>query len=271
MADADWIATNQAWWDERAPSHASGEFYDLDAFRSGQDRLRPFEADELGVDPAGLDLVHLQCHVGTDALSWAQRGANVTGLDFSAPALEVARGLAADIGVAATFVQSDVYDAVAALHGATFDVVYTGLGALCWLPDIDRWADVAATLLRPGGVLYLVEIHPFLWPFADDEDEPRVEWPYFGPITWSNSAGSYADRELATTANTTFERNWGFGPVLTAVVRAGLAIELVAEHPLGVEQVWPWMVRGPASGMWEVPEGRPTLPLTWSFRARKAG
>ncbi len=164
---------------------------------------------------------------------------------------------------------ADVYDAPTALGGATFDVVYTGLGALTWLPDIDRWADVVAALLRPGGVLYVVEIHPFLWPFADDAEEPVVAWPYFGPIVSEDSYGSYTDRDLPTEHNTTHERSWGFGPVLTAVVRAGLVIELVAEHPIGVEQVWPFMERGPDGHHWVIPDDRPSLPLTWSFRARR--
>src|SRR5437868_1478026 len=135
-AERKWIAANRAWWDERAPSHAASTFYDLDNFRTKPDRLRPFEGDELGVDPAGLDLLHLQCHLGTDTLSWAQRGANVVGLDFSAPAVESARTLAGETGLAdrAEFVQSDVYDAVGALQGRVFDVVYTGIGALSWLP-----------------------------------------------------------------------------------------------------------------------------------------
>jgi 2-polyprenyl-3-methyl-5-hydroxy-6-metoxy-1,4-benzoquinol methylase len=269
---SEWIEGNREWWDERAPSHAGGDFYDLDSFRtgSGGDRLRPFEGDELGIDPAGLDLVHLQCHIGTDTLSWASRGASVTGLDFSEPALEAARRLAADIGIPAEFVRSDVYDAAAALGHRRFDVVYTGCGALTWLPDIERWAEVVASLLRPGGVLYLVEIHPFLWPFDDDTEEPVVAWPYFGPIVWHDATGSYTDRELKTEHNTTHEQNWGIGAVITAIVRAGLVIELVAEHPLGVEQVWPFMerVEGAAGGWWIMPPDRPQLPLLWSLRAR---
>src|SRR5438094_5277756 len=122
--DVDWVGTNRAWWDERAATHAASGFYDLEGFRSGAmpDRLRPFEGDELGVDPAGLDLLHLQCHIGTDTLSWARRGARVTGLDFSHPAIETARALAVDVGLAdrSEFVHADVFDAVEALGGRAF-------------------------------------------------------------------------------------------------------------------------------------------------------
>ena len=266
-----WIASNRAWWDERAPSHAKSDFYDLDAFRRGRDMLRPFERDELGVDPAGIDLLHLQCHIGTDTLSWARRGARVVGLDFSAPAIETAGALATDLAVAdrAEFVVADVYDAVAALDHRTFDVVYTGIGALSWLPDIDEWARVAAALVRPGGVLYVVEIHPFVWPFSDT-DEPELGFPYFGDVESVDAFGSYTDRELETKHNHVFERNWGMGPVITAVVNAGLTVELVSEHEIGVQQRWPFMVLD-ADGFWVMPDDRPSIPQMWSLRARRLG
>jgi len=268
-SDKKWVAANRAWWDERAPSHAASEFYDLEDFRQKPDRLRPFEAEELGVDPAGLDLVHLQCHLGTDTLSWAGRGAQVVGLDFSEPALETARALADDLGLAdrAEFVHANVFDAVNALDGRTFDVVYTGIGALTWLPDIERWAEVAAALVKPGGVLYVVEIHPFLWPWSDSS-EPELEFPYFGDVESSDASGSYTDVTLDTRHNHVFEHNWAMGPVLTAVIKAGLVIELVAEHDIGVEQKWPFMVRGD-DGFWHMPPDRPSVPQLWSLRARQ--
>ncbi|HEV3225688.1 MAG TPA: class I SAM-dependent methyltransferase [Acidimicrobiales bacterium] len=264
-----WVEANRQWWDERAPSHASSQFYDLKSFRKGRDDLRPFERDELGIDPQGLDLLHLQCHLGTDTLSWAQRGARVVGLDFSAPAIDAARDSARELGLSerAEFVVADVYDAVRALGGRTFDIVYTGVGALSWLPDINRWAMVAAGLVRPGGVLYVVEIHPFLWTF-DDTPEPELRFPYFGDVESDDAFGSYTDRQLETEHNHVFEHNWSMGPVITAVVQAGLVLEHVGEHPMGVEQKWPFMVRGP-DGFWNMPADRPSIPQLWSLRARR--
>src|SRR3712207_5831685 len=117
----EWLTTNQAYWDERAPLHAASDFYDVPRFTSGATSLRPFEIGEMG-DVAGKRLVHLQCHFGQDTLSWARLGARVTGLDFAASAIGAARALAAEIGVTdAHFVQSNVYDAPAAL-GTRYDV-----------------------------------------------------------------------------------------------------------------------------------------------------
>jgi SAM-dependent methyltransferase len=149
---AEGRAANRARWEEAVPHHVASDLYDLAGFRAGRDDLRPFELIELGA-VAGHDLVHLQCHLGTDTLSWARHGANVVGVDFAPAAVEAAAQLANDCGLPAEFVCADVYDAPAALDGRTFDVVYTGIGALGWLPDIAGWAQVVARLLRPGGVL----------------------------------------------------------------------------------------------------------------------
>jgi 2-polyprenyl-3-methyl-5-hydroxy-6-metoxy-1,4-benzoquinol methylase len=109
-------------WDERVPAHASSDYYDLDGVVRGRDDLRPWEDLEVGA-VAGRDLVHLQCHIGTDTIGWSRRGARLVGLDFSAAALRVAADLAARCGLSATWVEADVYDAVRAVGEQRFDVV----------------------------------------------------------------------------------------------------------------------------------------------------
>jgi 2-polyprenyl-3-methyl-5-hydroxy-6-metoxy-1,4-benzoquinol methylase len=125
------VAGDRANWDDRVPVHLASSFYDLAGFRAGSSSLRPFEVSEVG-DVAGRRLVHLQCHIGLDTLSWARRGALVSGLDFSAPAISAASSLASSLGLEARFVVADVYDAVACFGGERFDIVYTGIGALVW-------------------------------------------------------------------------------------------------------------------------------------------
>ena len=189
-----------------------------------------------------------------DTLSWARRGATVTGLDFSAPAVDVANDLAARLGTTtARFVAADVYDAAQALDGQTFDVVYTGFGALCWLPDITRWARTAAALLAPGGFLYLAEFHPFADVLA--EDGRTVENDYFqrAPIV-VDAPGSYADPSAPTTATLTVEWRHGIGDVVSALSAAGLHLEFLNEHD---------------HGHFHFPAGL-RVPQVYSLRAAKA-
>src|ERR1700731_3495424 len=145
------LAAPQGEWENRAredPAHLS-------------DVVR-FDLPLLG-DIGGLRGLHLQCHIGTDTLSLARLGGRMTGLDFSPAALEQARRLAADVGAEIEYVQADAYDAVEGLGRGRLDLLYTGIGAICWLPRIERWAQVVADLLAPGGRLFMREGHPMLW------------------------------------------------------------------------------------------------------------
>ncbi len=266
--DAARIAANMAMWDERVPIHVEGAFYDVEGFRSGRRRLavEPFEVDELG-EVAGRSLLHLQCHFGLDTLSWARLGARVTGLDFSAPAIEAASQLAADIGVDADFVQADLYDAVTALGHRTFDVVYTGKGALIWLPDISAWATVCAALLAPGGTFYLSEFHPVADIFAWESLE--LERSYFDrePL-YDESTGTYADLDAPTTHNASYEWQHPLGTVITALVDAGLEIQFLHEYGFTLFPRWPFLERRD-DGTFVLPPELPQLPLIYSVRALK--
>lgn len=261
-----WLERNRDGWNERVPIHVASDFYDVDGFKAGRSDLRSYELKDVG-SVRGKDLVHLQCHFGLDTLSWAKRGARVTGLDFSAPAIEAATRLAAEMGVQAKFVVANVYDAPAVLR-RQFDIVYTGRGALCWLPDVRRWAAVVSRLLRPGGLFYLTEFHPLEWVFAEDSLE--VKFDYFTPtagFAYSQS-GSYAEPTAATTHDQTVQWNHNIGDVVTALIRAGLEIQSVREHDATDYRRWPFLVAG-EDGRWRVPEGRPSLPLMYVMRAVK--
>ncbi len=259
---------NRAFWDERVPIHAASEFYDVDGFLAGASTLRPFEPGEIG-DVRGLSLVHLQCHFGLDTLSWARLGARVTGLDFSAPAMAFAAELTERAGLEAEWVCSDVMRAGEALGGRRFDVVYTGLGALNWLDDIERWADVVRSLLAPGGRLHLVEFHPVTEIFGDDT--LGVEQGYFheGPREWPDEGGSYAELEAPTQHNTTQEWAHPLGEVLTAIAARDLRIEFLHEHDFTLFPRWP-MLRREAGGIYRMPPELPSLPLMYSLVARAA-
>jgi SAM-dependent methyltransferase len=267
MADADKLARNREMWDERVPIHVASRFYDVEGFRAGRNALEPFEVDEVGpVD--GLDLVHLQCHFGLDSLSFARLGARVVGVDFSAPAVAEATALATELGLDASFVCSDVYQAAAAVDGRQFDVVFTGLGAINWLPDLDRWSGVVDALLRPGGVFYLAEFHPVTNLFGyEDLDVARS---YFASPDGErdDDPGTYTDPGAVTLHNESWEWSHPFTEVLTPLLDRGLVLELFHEFAHTLYARWPFLERHD-DGTYHMPADRPPVPLLYSIRMRK--
>jgi SAM-dependent methyltransferase len=235
MATGDsYLDINKRNWESRVPHHEAG--YGIERFREDPGHLSEvvrFDLPRLGtVD--GLDAVHLQCHIGTDTLSLARLGARMTGLDFSPSALDVARRLAADTGEEIDYVEADVYSAVDALGSERFDLVYTGIGALCWLPDVRRWAQVVSTLLRPGGRLFIREGHPMLWALCDPREDQLivVEYPYFEqpegtPFT---EATTYVPHEGELASPETISFNHGLAETVNALWSAGMRLDLFEEH-----------------------------------------
>jgi SAM-dependent methyltransferase len=262
------IEANRANWDARVPVHLRG--YDLDHLRRGGQRLADFEYAAIDVD--GRDVLHLQCHIGTDTICLARHGARVVGLDLSGASIDAARELAAECGVAVEYVQSDVYDAVEALGGRFFDVVYTGKGALCWLPDLHRWARVAAELLRPGGVLYAIDFHPLLQAAADEQPATGLllERNYLGAgPERSDVPFTYTGEGRLTRDAVNYQWAHGLDEVLDAVLSAGLQLTGFVEHDVSCWRRFPSMVDlGDGWSGW--PDGAPRLPLMFSVRAEKA-
>jgi SAM-dependent methyltransferase len=268
------LELNRTWWDERVPLHVGSTFYDVDGFKAGGSTLRPFELEEVG-DVAGKRLAHLQCHFGLDSLSWAREGASVVGLDFSGPAVEAANRLAAETELDARFVQADVYDAFEALGEERFDVVYTGLGAINWLPDLPRWAQVVASLLNDDGFLYLAEFHPFTWGFGDDL--ATYELDYFhdpdGLNPDADETGSYADLSAETQNNATREWAHTVADIFSAVTAAGMRVELLSEHDYTLFPRFEHLVEDrdalSAGIVYRQPAGAPRVPLMLSLRASR--
>ncbi|MGV9452441.1 class I SAM-dependent methyltransferase [Streptomyces sp. NPDC003635] len=266
------MRANQANWDARTPVHLASRFYGLDQDLDPERWFAPFEWTDLG-DLAGRDVLHLQCHLGTETIALARRGARAVGLDFSAASVAAARDLTDKAGADVTYVQANVYDAVEALGRERFDVVYTGKGALCYLPDLPRWADVVAELLRPGGLLYIVEFHPLLnslgpKPAPGEGPELLLRHDYLGgggPVH-RDATHTYTDGPAVEGATDSFEWMHGMGEVVTALNEAGLTVRRLRESDELPWQRWPQMVRTP-SGWWRLPE--PRIPLLYGLLATR--
>ena len=276
-SSTDYLAVNRANWDDRAGVHASSRGYDLQRYRDDPTAIShvvAFDRPLLG-DVAGLETVHLQCHIGTDTLSLARLGARVTGLDLSPASLAVARGLASETGTDIAYVESDVYSAVDTLGGGRFDLVYTGVGAICWLPSIRRWAETVAGLLRPGGRLFIRDMHPALGAVGDDNPERlQLDHPYFEvpePMVWDDDV-TYVDADRPLTATRSVEWNHGIGEIVTALLANGMELTGLVEH-----RTVPWlalpelMEPDEITGEFRLREKPERLPLTFTIRATKRG
>jgi SAM-dependent methyltransferase len=270
MSEPEWRHLNRANWDERVAVHLAPESdYEADKLRSGNYLLHAIEEAELG-PVAGLRLLHLQCHFGIDTLALAQKGADVTGLDFSPAAIAAARDLAASLGIKATFVESDVYEARTALDGL-FDRVFTSWGTIGWLPDIAAWARVVASLLAPGGEFYFVDLHPIASALDDEtgpEGKPGWFAPYFhGRAIVVDEANDYAN-PTARLANTrTHQFIHPIANVVQALLDAGLQLTMLHEHDRLAWTQFAGMVETEGR-LYRLP-GKAWFPLSYSLKAIK--
>ena len=214
----DYLSVNQQGWDRRVQTHVTSEFYDVAGFLKGRSSLQEIEL--AGLEVMGKSLLHLQCHFGLDTLSWARMGADVTGVDLSPAAITQAKSLTEQTGLKANFICSDVYS-VPETIATEFDLVFTSYGAIVWLPDLDKWAQVIASKLVAGGQFYMVEFHPAQAVFEGysyfHQDAPDVE----DEVTYTENAND--------DSNTFMSWSHSLSDVINALIKAGLDINRVDE------------------------------------------
>ena len=261
------VAANEADWDARAPLHAASRFYSQPA----EFWFADYEWEDLG-PLEGRDVLHLQCHLGTETIAFARRGARTTGLDLSARSLDEARQIAADAGVEVDYVHANVYDAVEAVQGRRFDVVYTGKGALCYLPDLEHWARVVRDLLKPGGALYVVEFHPLLnamrpVSLPGESDDLIIRADYLegrGPIAHDSTVTYTGD--AVPGRQRSYEWMHGLGEVVTTLASTGFHVTSLRESEVLQWPRWPRM-KQTAEGWWRLPDDAPRIPLLFALKA----
>jgi SAM-dependent methyltransferase len=279
--DSDTIRQqNQRSWDAVVPAHVS-HHHDVPGFlRAGGSSLFAEEQALLG-DIAGLRLAHLLCNAGLDTLSLANRGAHVTGVDISGVAIAQAQTWAHDSGIAATFIQSDVYDWLATTDNR-YDRVYCGYGVLCWLNDLTTWAQGIARVLAPGGRFVLMEFHPTSNMF-DGQWQLHRDYPHGGRQLDLHGIDDYVAGSgggltpsgyapgVAEFVNTEpchlFQ--WSVGEVVTALAQAGLTILNLEEYLFcNGEKPFADMVPSTQRRM-VAPSHIPKIPLLYGIAAHK--
>lgn len=268
LKDRRRMEVNLRKWDESVPLHVESPTYDLASFKKGKSTLLSVELKEMG-PVKGLSLLHLQCHFGLDTLSWARRGAKVTGVDFSPAAIGTARSLALELGIPAKFIRANVLDLLQRPIG-TFDAVYTGKGALWWLPDLRLWGRVVASALRPGGRFMMLEGHPICNCYDNDDSAKRLVLTesYFR----RRALREVYDGTYATSVKMRHRVSYGWihpaSEVLNSLIGGGLRIDSVREYPYTHWKAFPFMKQG-KDGYWRLERGRGTIPLMWSVTASK--
>lgn len=275
---------NRRSWNEATVAHNSHKKDQAGFLRHGGSTLFLEEIELLG-DLNGKRVVHLQCNAGQDTLSLAKRGAIVTGVDISDEAIAFAVSLSAESGIPASFYRADLYDWFDGAHARQerFDIAFCSYGALCWLPDLDRWAAGISNVLVPGGRFVTVEFHPVSMMF---NERLELTHPYFSegnPLVWPGGVQDYVAQSgpaLAPSgfadgigdfknAHTAYEFQWDIGTIIGALLRAGLMLERFDEHAFanGV-RLFENMREAPGRRMF-LPEQVPSLPLMFGLSARK--
>lgn len=261
---SEYFNANKELWNQRTMVHKDSSFYDLAGFKAGATVLTPIELNELQ-DVTGKKLLHLQCHFGMDSLNWARMGASVTGIDLSDEAIKEAKALNEEMGLHAQFICSNVYDLKENLHDQ-FDIVFTSYGTIGWLPDLDRWADIIAHFLQPGGTFYIAEFHPALWMF--DDDFTHIKYYYDNrEVIITENQGTYTDR-AADIKGKEYSWNHSLSEVVNALIGAGLRIELLNEHMYSPYPCFRNMVET-TKGQWHIKGMEGKIPMVYSLKAVK--
>ncbi|MFD6856087.1 class I SAM-dependent methyltransferase [Rhodococcus sp. NPDC060090] len=276
MNEAKAITSNQANWDDRADIHVRSEMYDVEGFLTDPTRISGVVRKDLAVlaphlpEPgvSDLSLLHLQCHIGIDTISWARLGAaDVHGLDFSPNSLRHARRIADADGHNITWVESDARHA-STLIDRCFDVVVTSTGTIVWLPDLAAWAQSIHDLLEPGGVFMIRDDHPILGAMAFEPWEIKDDYLSGGGARTYEDAGTYTDGPREVEHVTNHEWRHDLSEVVGSLLDAGLTIETLAEFP---HMDWPAFAELiPCDQGWTLPEGSPRIPLTFAVVARRS-
>ncbi|WP_313806800.1 class I SAM-dependent methyltransferase [Flavobacterium sp.] len=216
----DYIDINRNTWNQKTEVHFSSEFYDMESFLNGRSSLNDIELSVLG-DVSGKKVLHLQCHFGQDTISLAKLGAQSTGVDLSNRAIEKAKELADQMNADAQFICCDLYDLPNHLN-EQFDIIFTSYGTIGWLPDLDKWAKIIHTFLKPGGKFVFAEFHPIVWMF--DYDFKKIDYNYFNVESIiETEEGTYADKNAAI-SNKTVSWNHPLSEVFSALIKNNLEI-----------------------------------------------
>ncbi|HYK07972.1 MAG TPA: class I SAM-dependent methyltransferase [Candidatus Eisenbacteria bacterium] len=260
----NYVGINKKWWNTITPIHEKSSLYNLTQFKKGRTSLQEIEIKELG-NVKGKKLLHLMCHFGMDTLSWARKGAYVTGVDISDESIKTAKKLSEEIKIPATFICSDIYKLEKVLH-EKFDIIFMSYGVLLWLSHIKKWAKIIELFLKKGGIFYIVELHPFTTMLSYNF---KLSYDYFDKGPYLDDAdGSYTNWDEKI-KGVTYEWSYTMSDVLNALQEAGLKIEYLHEFPFTMYNQFPGLMKKNTKGQYVLKDSKVQVPLLFSLKASK--
>ena len=262
-----YFEVNKETWNKKVAIHTKSDFYNMKDFLEGKSSLNQLELNELG-NVKGKSLLHLQCHFGQDTLSFARMGAKCTGIDLSSEGIKKAKELNSELGLDATFIESNVYDVTKTVKGQ-FDIVFASYGVVGWLPDLKTWAKIIAEKLKKGGTFYLAEFHPIVWMFDYNFDKPIMKYPYLkSDVIYEEYEGTYAEDGNEKMISKEYGWNHGLGEVVSSLSEAGLTVEFLHEFNESPYDCLPEMVKN-KNEMYVFEKDPGMFPLVYSIKATK--
>jgi SAM-dependent methyltransferase len=262
--NTNYFKVNKDTWNKKVGIHAQSKMYKMNAFKSGETSLMPYELKALG-DVSGKSLLHLQCHFGQDTLSWSRMGAKAVGVDLSDEAVKLAQQLNEELKLDAQFVCCNVLNTSQHIS-ETFDIVFTSYGTIGWLPDLKPWAKMISERLKVGGIFYIVEFHPILWMFDYVDGQPKMKYHYSqDEVIYEEYEGTYADQSSKMVSKE-YGWNHGLSEVVNSLIEAGLQIDYLNEYDESPYDVFPDLIKTD-SGMYKMKEQ--LFPMIFEIKATK--
>ncbi|RYF60776.1 MAG: class I SAM-dependent methyltransferase [Comamonadaceae bacterium] len=278
MREVEAIAANRVNWDDRADIHARSEMYNVEGFLADPADISVVVQNDLSVlaphlpesGVRGRSLLHLQCHIGTDTISWARLGAvDVHGLDLSPKSLDHAARIAKADDREITWVEGDARFA-SRLIDRYFDIIVTSAGTIVWLPELVNWAQSIHDLLEPGGLFMIRDDHPILGAMAFEPWAITDDYLSGGGVRTYQDSGTYTDDSAEQVVHT-LNHEWrhDLGEVVASLLHTGLRIEAFSELPY---MDWPaFLELIPCTSGWTLPQDSPRIPLNFAIVARRPG
>ena len=259
-----YFEANKNLWNQRTSVHKDSEFYNLAAFKAGENVLTPIELNEVG-DVKGKSLLHLQCHFGMDTLNFSRMDAKCTGVDLSDGAIRLAQEINNELKLDAKFVCCNVLDTSEYVK-EKFDIVFTSYGTIGWLPDLKPWAKMIAQQMKPDGFFYIAEFHPVMWMFDDDFTHIKYYYDNKALIVMEDQPTYTGDKNEI--AGKEYSWNHSISEVLNALINAGLKIEFFNEHTFSPYSNFKNSVET-GTGKWHIKGMEGKIPMVYSLRAVK--